>query len=548
MKEKSMVRSAFILTIGNIISKIIGVLYVFLFSYLVSSEALALYTYAYIPYVIFLDLATLGIPIGIMKLISFYDEDKKLAFSHFLYKKIRFLSLGLGFIMFAIMFLSSNQLAEVILAGEESIHNNIKDVSNVIKIISLALLIIPNLALLRGIFNSLKQTRETAKSQIFEQLIRVAMILSAALIVINILNYPYVYAIYLAVLAAAFSGIVAYIMLYFRYRKLIKTELTVQYEFSLDLKGLLKTLWIYSIPAVMITMIISLYGFVDTLTFNKAFLIHGIRNSEIVYATYAFEINKLIMLPTALGASFGMSLIVYAKEKGKAINYNYFNAQIIKAFQTLIFIIIPIVILFMTFNKAVYASLYSYQNEYGPQLLLSAAPLIILFSFINITNGIMQSIKLEWSLVISLIIGVCLKYLYNIAFIGYHETNGAILATFIGLITTLVINLLLIWVRTRFNYLYLVRRILSMIGIACGLGMIFYLANFVLFDFKIDYSNRLLTFLYLGINGVLYILFYLTIAYFVGLLDIIFGKNRKWKQYLRFLNFKTTIKKYSNML
>lgn len=551
MQEKSMIKSAFILTLGNVVSRIIGVLYVFLFSYLVSSRGLALYSYAYIPYIIFLDLATLGIPIGVMKLISLNETDDQLRYSYYIYKRIKWVSFLLGISMFLLMYFSSDALATMILAGEDSIQNNVRDVSNVIKIISTALIIIPNLSLLRGIFNSIKYTRETAYSQIIEQLVRVMVILLASFIIIKLLNLSYVYAIYLSVLAATISGLSTYVMMLFKYNKLLAIngilKTTESADYHLNIRDILKTLVKISVPVVLITMMISLYSFIDTLTFNQAYLQNGYHNSETIFGTYAFEISKLIMLPTALGVSLGVSMIVYAKDH-ISIDFKSFNHQIIKSLQMLFFIIFPIIIFFMVFNQSIYASLFSSVNPYGPKILFSAAPLIILFSLINITNGVIQSLRREWLLVISMLSGVGFKYIYNIAFIGKFEYNGAILATYIGLLITLIINLSMIYAKTKIQYTFLVRRLLTIILISSVLGGVFYLVNFQLFDFNLPSGKRVITLFYVGLNVFLFGTFYIITSYYLGIIDIICGREIKLGECFKFLNMKTLIKERRNVL
>lgn len=540
MQEKSMVKSAFILTMGNVIAKVIGVIYVFLFANLVSSQGLALYSYAYTPYVIFLDLATLGIPVGIMKLISSKPEGEQLSFSYELYLRIRYISLFLGLFMFMMMFLLSDYLASLILAGEEVLINRVEDVSRVIKLISFALIIIPNLALQRGIFNSMRYTMITARSQVIEQMIRVGIILTSAYLIIVVFKQSYVYAIYVAVLAAGISGLITFLILHRRLQNLLGSPKVSGIK-SDDFKKLLKTVVQYSIPVVLMTLLLTLYNLIDTLTFNQAFLKYKLENSEIIYATYAFEVNKLIMLPTALGASFGMSLIVYRKNRA-----DDFQQQIIKACQTLCFVIIPIVMLYMVYHQAIYTGLYSSKNPYGPAILLSAAPLVLLYSYLNMTNGIMQSLGKEWTLIISLVCGVCIKTLYNTVLIGNLGVNGAILATYIGLLATLIINFIIIKLNTKLNLIYLIRRLLFNILVAGILAAVMYWLNFYLFKISENYTSRLFSLGFLFVNSLVYLLLYLLTCYGLGLLDVIIGQSLNLKQLI--LQVKTYVKKSRSMV
>ena len=57
-----LLRGTFILTLGTMISKVLGLFYVIPFDAIVGKEGTTLYQYSYVPYTIFISLATAGIP------------------------------------------------------------------------------------------------------------------------------------------------------------------------------------------------------------------------------------------------------------------------------------------------------------------------------------------------------------------------------------------------------------------------------------------------------------------------------------------------------
>ena len=65
MKKSSFVEGTFIATLAIIITKILGMLYVIPFYGMLDDKGTALYGYAYIIYVIFLDISSAGLPIAI---------------------------------------------------------------------------------------------------------------------------------------------------------------------------------------------------------------------------------------------------------------------------------------------------------------------------------------------------------------------------------------------------------------------------------------------------------------------------------------------------
>ena len=73
LKTNSYMEGAFIATLGIVISKILGIIYVIPFYAIIGTQGGALYGYAYNIYSIFLGISSAGIPLAISKLISEYD-------------------------------------------------------------------------------------------------------------------------------------------------------------------------------------------------------------------------------------------------------------------------------------------------------------------------------------------------------------------------------------------------------------------------------------------------------------------------------------------
>jgi O-antigen/teichoic acid export membrane protein len=72
MKKNNFVQGAFIASLGIIICKILGIIYVIPFYSIVGTQGGALYGYAYTFYDLFTSLATVGLPFAISKIISEY--------------------------------------------------------------------------------------------------------------------------------------------------------------------------------------------------------------------------------------------------------------------------------------------------------------------------------------------------------------------------------------------------------------------------------------------------------------------------------------------
>ena len=111
MKKGSFINGMFITTLGIVISKILGIIYVVPFHAIIGEKGGALYGYAYTIYLFFMSLSSAGIPLAISKVVSEYQalgyyNTKKRAF--ILGKKI---SLILGTVSFVIMFFHASTVS-----------------------------------------------------------------------------------------------------------------------------------------------------------------------------------------------------------------------------------------------------------------------------------------------------------------------------------------------------------------------------------------------------------------------------------------------------
>lgn len=165
--KKNFVSGAFIFTLGIIISRALGIFFVFPFAKMVGPIGLSLYSYAYVPYAIFIDISTMGVPLGLSKLVAKYNTKGHYKTS----RRILFFSLSLmvliGFISFLLMNSLSDIYASRVLAGTE-FENTLKDVSLVIKMVSYSILIIPVVSAIRGYLQGYLKMAPTAISQITE--------------------------------------------------------------------------------------------------------------------------------------------------------------------------------------------------------------------------------------------------------------------------------------------------------------------------------------------------------------------------------------------
>ena len=212
MKKSSFVKGALITTLGIVIAKILGILYVIPFHAIIGDEGGALYGYAYTIYTLFVSLASAGIPLAISKLVSEYQtmgyyRAKKRVF--LIGRKIAILA---GFISFIIILITAPLLAKAVL-GNVVGGSTIKDVTFVIRIIGTAILIVPTLSIYRGYFEGHRLFSPPSISQVIEQILRVLVIVVGSYIAIKVLKIDLTSSVGIALAGATVGASVAYVYL-----------------------------------------------------------------------------------------------------------------------------------------------------------------------------------------------------------------------------------------------------------------------------------------------------------------------------------------------
>ena len=110
LKKNTFIQGAFIATLGIVISKILGIIYVIPFYAIIGDQGGALYGYAYNIYSIFLGISQAGLPLAMSKIISEYStlgltESQEKAFR--IGKRILTV---LGIVSFLILFIFSKDM------------------------------------------------------------------------------------------------------------------------------------------------------------------------------------------------------------------------------------------------------------------------------------------------------------------------------------------------------------------------------------------------------------------------------------------------------
>ena len=185
MKKSNFLNGAIIATLGIIICKVIGLVYVIPFYSMIGTAGSALYSYAYSIYAIFLNLSTSGIPTAISKIVSEYNTLKLYNVKERAFKIGSYILVTLGFISFIVMMIFAPNIAYMLKGGAEG-GNSVESIATVIRVVSTSLLVVPIFSVTKGYLQGHKMITTSSISNVLEQLIRVTVLLLGSYLAIKV--------------------------------------------------------------------------------------------------------------------------------------------------------------------------------------------------------------------------------------------------------------------------------------------------------------------------------------------------------------------------
>ncbi|MFC7393576.1 putative polysaccharide biosynthesis protein [Scopulibacillus cellulosilyticus] len=459
-----MLRGTFILTVATFLSKFLGLIFVVPFTALVGDKGNYLYSFAYTPYSIILSLATMGVPLAVSKFVSKYNAIGDYATGRRLFKSGLKIMTITGILGFVILYLFAPVIARLS-SGQGS---DFADVVSVIRVISVALIIVPAMSLIRGYFQGYQSMGPTALSQVIEQLVRIIFILISAFLVMVIFHGSVLTAVELATFAAfvgAFFGLLILIG-YWRKRKshldAYVAQSTVQSNMSLS--EMYRELIAYAIPFVAVGIAMNLYQAIDQLTSKHYLSIyqHYSHNELVsIIANLMMNDQKLVMIPVSLATALALSVVPSVTKSYAEGNRDEVQKKTTQALQLVLFLTIPAAAGMSILGYMIYGMLYDVNGIIiGGHILRWYAPTALLFALFSVTASILQGINMQKVTIFSLLVGVLIKLILNPLFMMWFGMVGPILATNVGYIASVFINMVAITRTTGYQYGFIAKRFL----------------------------------------------------------------------------------------
>ncbi len=526
--KQSLLIGALTSSFGIFVSKLLGLLYYSPLSAIAGESNMAFYSIVYTYYDLLLQISQAGIPFAIASLVAKYYAKGDYKTVLLVRKMGTSVVLGLSAATGFFLILMAGPLARQSL-GISAPETDILNLKKMFYILTVAVIIVPLLSALRGYIQGLKRLDLYASSQVLEQFVRVFSIIIFAWLFVSILHFESIWAIFVAIAAASLGAFAAYAFTGILSRsdvahvqKLVKTQ---ENDAAKTQSEIIKEILFLGIPYV----IISFLGTAGPLVNTTFFLDHMTKvngpgvyeQAKLASGILQANIAKISNIPSVLAIGFGSGMVPYLSESLEERDNRKITRQINQILDTSIYILVPMIMVFIFFARDIYFIMYGNRNlDLGAKLFAVSNIQIFLGTIAPIFSSIMMSLKLRKDAIITLIISFIVKFITFFPLVGTFGAYGMIYSS--GLYYAIQIVMYFMALRKNFgiNVKGATRRFIKTL-IASLIMVIpaFALRSIIPFQF----DSRIIDIAIMGVLGLIMVSIYYVITVRMGLPQKIFG-------------------------
>lgn len=436
MKKKSFLKGAAILGVAGVLVKLIGAFFRIPLANFLSDEGMSFYQTPYPIYNWLLVVSTAGIPAAIAKTVSERLAENDEQGAHKIFVVSFKLMTVIGFLSSCLMYVLAGPFAN-------AVKNPLAVYS--IRSIAPAIVFISMMSVFRGYFNGRQELTPYGISQVFEQLGRVIIGLTLALV---LLNRGEAYAAAGATFGATAGAVVGFIVIYLlyqlRYKDFhIKID-KISKEESLDI---IKKLLRIAIPITIGASIIPIMGIIDlALVMRRLTDIGFADTANDLYGQLTAYAGALINIPQVITAGIQISIIPSISASFAVMAVDELKSTIRNGIRTALIIGVPSAIGLSVMAKEIMYLLYPLQREVVESAYVILQILGIGFIFLSlfqVTAGVLQGIGKQKLPAKNLFVGAVIKVflVYTLVGIPFLNIKGAAISTLATYFIACMLNL-----------------------------------------------------------------------------------------------------------
>lgn len=391
MKQNKFLRATFILMIGGFITKILGFGIRIIYTRMVGSDAINLYSLVMPTYSLLLTIATLSLPIVISKLIS---EAKTKSIK--IITSATVITLILNLIVIVIIYFTKDFIATTLLNDERC--------SILLMAMALTFPFVSISSILKGYFYGKQKMIPHTISNIIEQIVRVFLIF---LIIPSLVNKGIVYSVMgliLISIASELASIFVFLAFLPKKFKITRKDLKPDMKTTKEILNL-------SIPTVSGRLIGNVGFFFEPILLTNILLFSGYSMSFILneYGAYNAYTISLLAMPSFFIAAISSSLLPEISRFYYQKNISMVKRRLKQA----LILSFAVGIIFSTFIYIFRDSLLSilYNTTKGSEYIEILAPFFVLFYLEGPLQSVLQAIGKAKTIMFITIVAVIVKLL-----------------------------------------------------------------------------------------------------------------------------------------
>ena len=445
MKTKNNVKLFFsgvlVLTITNLLVKVIGLMFKIPMNHIVGDEGMGYYNSAYTFYTYLYMVSTAGLPTAISIMISDSRANRQIKQVKRIYHIAMLLFIVIGIVSTMIMFFGAGLMSSAI--GAEPTKYSIMAIAPTLLFICIS-------SALRGYFQGYQQMIPTAISQFLEAACKLGIGVAFALYAINQGFEIYIVAAYATVgltSGALLSMMVMVISkLFFKekqYDAQFIGELGENDEIT-PVGAILKKLIIIALPITISASVMSLTNLIDAAIVQRLLQTTGLSQvaATELYGNYTSLAVPMFNLPPVLIYPISYSivpLLAAARKQGDTERCRVVSESSLKVSMI---VGIPCGLGLAALSEPILNLFYKQSSvQLASPLLTLLGPSTAFICILSVSNAILQSAGFERKPLVSMLAGAFVKIVTNFFLIQFIGMKGTPISTFLCYLTVTVLNL-----------------------------------------------------------------------------------------------------------
>lgn len=493
-----------VLTIANIIVKIIGAFLKVPLQSILTDTGMGYYSTAYDIYVWFYMISTAGLPVAVSIMISDSRAKGNFKDAKKIFKVVFTIFFVIGLLGMFLMLAFSGGFAKLY---------SLSDAKYSIMAIAPTLFFICLSSAFRGYFQGHQEMRPTAISEVIEAVGKLSL---GILFALWATKQGYAYHIVAAFTLIGLSVGSALGMLYLLIKKLLFREsayndslgVVPNNDFITPTGKIIKTLLSIGIPITISSSVMSFTNVLDGMILSSRLQSLGYLEEQVsnMFGNYKTLAVTYFNLPPALIYPITASIVPLLSSAISGKKEKLVNDTMNSSLRICSIISLPCAFGMSVLSFPLLSLLFPTASSAKAAPLLSVlAPAIFFLAMLSVTNSFLQSHKFQIYPIISMFAGACVKLASSYLLIGTRgiEMYGAPIGTFLCYLTTMLLNFF--FVAKKIGYIPNIRKIFLKPFISALLCAAAAYLSYKLFDMFLPVSSSIITIISVGIAAVVYI-------------------------------------------